>query len=153
VALQQLLLAHHPMGALAVDRRADLSGRERGDHPGAVGRVLARDRDDRLIDRTRDRPRARVGPASWGPVDRLAGDLHHTRHHRGLSPPGDQLAGPGDALSLPAPQCFPRYLQLIGLAPERALEFANALSELALALALLLARELLARAASLSRHE
>jgi len=104
VALQELLLAHHPLGALAVDRRADLSGRERGDHPGAVGRVLARDRDDRLIDRTRDRPRARVGPASWGAVDRLAGDPHHTRHHRGLSPPGDQLAGPGDALSHSQPR-------------------------------------------------
>jgi len=38
VALQELLGAHHPLGALAVDRRADLSGRERGDHPGAVGR-------------------------------------------------------------------------------------------------------------------
>jgi hypothetical protein len=41
--LQQSVLAHQPLDALAVHRRLRLSGRERSDHPGAVGGIVARD--------------------------------------------------------------------------------------------------------------
>jgi hypothetical protein len=61
VALQQLLLAHHALCALAVDLPAQLAARQRGDHPRAVGRVRARD-----LDGSADRPdrRRHAAPSS-----------------------------------------------------------------------------------------
>jgi hypothetical protein len=58
VALQQPLLAHHPLRALAVDLPAELAARERGDHPRAVGRVRTSDIDDQPLDRITQRPDA-----------------------------------------------------------------------------------------------
>ena len=49
VALQQPVLAHQALHPLAIDRRPKITGRQRGDHPGAVGRVLAGNAEDRRI--------------------------------------------------------------------------------------------------------
>src|SRR3989442_539689 len=60
--LDPALLAHHPQHPLAVHGDAELAPGQRPDHPVAVGRVLLRDLDDRLLDRT----------TRWPPLRRLA---------------------------------------------------------------------------------
>ena len=146
-ALDQLPLPHHPQHPLAVDRPSQPPPHERGDHPVAVGLVRQGLLDDRGLDRIRRRPPLRRRPRGRCPVDRLPADLQHTRHGRQGEAPRDQLARPGDAhVSLPAPQCFPRDLELVGLAPQRPLELADLAAQLLLAVALLLARQRLAAA-------
>jgi hypothetical protein len=65
-------------------------------------------------------------PALQGAVDRLTGHLHHARHDGELAAGGEESAGPGDALSQSQPRkCFPRDLELVGLAAEGTLELAD----------------------------
>src|SRR5229473_8087678 len=52
--LDQLLLAHHPQHALAVDRDVELAADKAANHPVAVGRVALRRLDDRDVDRIGD---------------------------------------------------------------------------------------------------
>jgi hypothetical protein len=104
VALQQALLAHHPLRALAVDLAAELAARERRDHARAVGRVLPRHLDDRPVDRV-DRGPSRSGrTAPRRSIEPRAVDLHHARHDRRAPALGDQLAGPRDALGHSKPR-------------------------------------------------
>jgi hypothetical protein len=81
-------------------------------------------------------------PALQGAVDRLTGHLHHARHDGELAAGGEESAGPGDALSQSQPRkCFPRDLELVGLAAEGTLELADLLLQILLAPALVLARQ------------
>ena len=97
VALQQPLLAHDALRPLAVDLAAELAARERGDHPGAVGRVGASDLDDQPVDRIDQRTPLRLWPPLRRPVQPGPVDLEHARDDRRPSALGDQLAGPGCA--------------------------------------------------------
>ena len=77
VALQQPVLAHQPLHPLAVHRAGrDRATGQRGDHPGAVGRVLARDAEDRLLG-ARQRPPLALRRPLRAAVDRLAADPGH----------------------------------------------------------------------------
>jgi hypothetical protein len=80
VALQQLVLTHHPLHPLAVKRLAELAAGDGGDHAGAVGRILFRDLDDPGIAGT-----APAGASSdRTPVDRPMERLpRHTRDPSG----------------------------------------------------------------------
>ncbi len=80
--LQQLVGAHDPLRPLPVDRLAELTGRERSDDPGAVGRVRLGDLDDRVVAGTASAQARRNGPRRDRPVDRLPGDASHPCHHR-----------------------------------------------------------------------
>jgi hypothetical protein len=104
VTLQQPLVAHHPLRALAIDRHPQLAAGQRGHHPRAIGRVVLRGRNDRPADRAKDRPRALITAAFRRQVDRLAGDLHHARHRRDLAATGNKDARPGDALAHSQPR-------------------------------------------------
>jgi hypothetical protein len=103
-ALQQPVLAHHPLRPLAVHRLPELPAREGGDHPGAIGRVRFRDLDDRRIAGTAATGPGIDGPSRRPPVDRLAGHSQHARHDRRAVALGDQGAGPGDALAHSQPR-------------------------------------------------
>jgi hypothetical protein len=97
VALQQPLLAHHPLRSLAVDLAAELAACERSDHPRSVGRIGTSNINDQAVDRINERPPRRCRPSLRRAVEPAAVDLQHTRHHRRPSALGDQLAGPGGA--------------------------------------------------------
>jgi hypothetical protein len=103
-ALDQLALAHHPQHPLAVHRPPQLAPHERGHQPIAVGLVVGRDLDDRLLDRIERRPSLRHRPRRRHSVERLPADLHHPRHRRGGEAARDQLARPGDALAHSQPR-------------------------------------------------
>ena len=75
---------------------AELAAGERGDHPGAVGRVLPRDPEHRLVG-ARQRPPLTLRRALRAPVDRLAADPRDAGDERGGAALRDELAGPGDA--------------------------------------------------------
>jgi hypothetical protein len=98
-ALDQAPLAHDAQHALAVDGATELSDDQRGEHPVAVGLVVAGDVNGRLLD-VIGRRALTASPGRPGlrdAVDRLAADLRDARHHRGRVALGDELAGPGDA--------------------------------------------------------
>ena len=103
VALQQTVLAHQPLRPLAIHGKAEISAGERGDHPSAVGRVLPRDPEDRLIGARQRTPLAPRWPGR-PTVDRLTADPRDPSDHRGGAALRDQLAGPGDALSHSQPR-------------------------------------------------
>jgi hypothetical protein len=98
-AMDQLVLAHHPKDALAVDRDAEPAADESADHPVAVRLVGERLADDRPFDRIADRPPLRRRPRCRPPVERLATDLCDARHDRQRVAFGDQVTRAGDALS------------------------------------------------------
>src|SRR3954470_21844207 len=90
------MLAHQPLHALAVDLAAQLPAGERGDHAGAVGRVLARNVEHDPIDRVQ-RPALTGRRALGAPVDRLAADPGDAGNDGRWAALRDELAGPGDA--------------------------------------------------------
>jgi hypothetical protein len=93
-ALEQPVGAHHPLHPLAVHRLAELTGRQRGDHPRPIGRVALRDLDDRVVAGPPLRPSS--GRASTRhAVQRLPGHTRDPRHSRWSAPGGDDGAGPG----------------------------------------------------------
>jgi hypothetical protein len=95
-ALEQSMLAHEALHALAIDRAAKLAAGQGRDHARAVGRVGARDRQHDPIDPIQ--PASLTGrSASRAPVDRLAADPRDPSDHRGGPSLGDEFAGPGDA--------------------------------------------------------
>ena len=96
LGLQQPMLAHQTLHALAIHRAARLSSREGGDHPGAVRRVRARGLQHDAVGRVQRPPLPRRRPAR-APVDRLAADPRDAGDQRRASAVRDQLAGPGDA--------------------------------------------------------
>jgi hypothetical protein len=99
VALQQPLLAHHPLGPLPVDLPAELLACERGDHPRPVRRIRVGDLDDQPIDRV-ERRTAQLGrPPLRRAVQARAVDLEHARDDRGPAALRDQLAGTGRTCS------------------------------------------------------
>jgi hypothetical protein len=102
-ALQQPVLAHQSLHALAVDLSAEITAGERRDHPGAVGRVGARDRQHDPIDAIQRAPLTGRRPLRAA-VDRLAADPGHASDDRGGTALRDELAGPGDALSHSQPR-------------------------------------------------
>jgi hypothetical protein len=44
------VLAHQPLHPLAIDRLPQIAGGQRGDHPAAVGRILAGGFEDGAVD-------------------------------------------------------------------------------------------------------
>jgi len=122
VALQRPVLAHQPLRPLAAHLPAQIARGERGDHPGPVGRVLPRDRKDPDVDPVK----WPALPGRWPggtAVDGLPADAGDARHDRGRATGSNQLAQTGRrAQSLPAPQEFPRTLQLQRLLAQRPLE-------------------------------
>jgi hypothetical protein len=101
--LHQAVLAHEPLHALAVDPIAELAAGERGDHPGLVARVGARDRQHQPIDPVQ-RPALTRRWALRPAVDRLPADPRHASDDRGGTALRDELAGPGHALSHSQPR-------------------------------------------------
>lgn len=116
VSLRQALLAHHALGALAVHLAPELAACERGDHARAVGRVGLRDFDDRLLDGPDRRP-ASLG-VRWIAC-RLILAMRATVA-TGLPAATSSRDRATRSLS-PHPAKFPRYAELVGLAPEGAL--------------------------------
>jgi hypothetical protein len=95
-ALQQGVLAHQPLHARAVDRPAELAAGQSGDHPRAVGRVRARDRQHDPVGAIQRAPLT-GRRALRAPIDRLPADPRDPGNHRRGSSSRDQLAGPGHA--------------------------------------------------------
>jgi hypothetical protein len=87
-ALDEPALAHHAQHPLAVDRPPEPPAHPRGHQPGAVGRVLHGDVDDRGLDLVhgRLRRRCRCSPRPRDAVDRLPADFQDARHDRGRCP-------------------------------------------------------------------
>jgi hypothetical protein len=102
--LDQPLLAHDAQHALAVHRPPQPPPRPRRDHSIAVGRMRERFLDDHALDRPAGRSALRRAPRRRPAVDRLAGDVCRARHDRRPMASGDELAGPGDALSHSQPR-------------------------------------------------
>ena len=103
LGLQQPVLAHQPLHALAVDASAEVTAGEPRDHPGAVGRVRARDAKDDSVDRVE--PAALpLRQALRDAVDGLTADTRDPRDQRRRAALGDELAGPGDALAHSQPR-------------------------------------------------
>ncbi len=115
-----------PLGPLARDRSTQLPAREGYDHAGALRGVRPRELDDRAV----DRPRGLCFVArqiAWREIC-IARAVTATVRPRATS-----RRGRGDALSLPASQCSPRDLELVGLAADSALQLADLLRHLLLA--------------------
>jgi hypothetical protein len=105
LGLQQRVLAHQALAALAVDRAPGSPRRDRGDHPCAVGRVLvlARDGQDDPVKRIQ-RPPLPVRRATRVPIGCLTADPGHARDDGGGTALRDQLAGSGDAHAYSQPR-------------------------------------------------
>lgn len=73
--------------------------RERGDHPGAIGRVRTCDLNDRFVTRSALAGTGRCRPTGRGAVGRLTADASDACHHRRRVPLGGQPAGLGDTLT------------------------------------------------------
>ncbi len=95
--MQQPMLTHHPLHAFAVHRLTELACRERGDHPGAVGRVRSRDLDDPGVTRPATPRPSRRRAGADRPVERLARDPRHTGDDGWFASGGDHGAGSGHA--------------------------------------------------------
>lgn len=96
--LQQPMLAHQPLTALAIDRPARAPGSDRGDHPRSVGGVLVLTRH-RQNDAVQLIQRAPVPArrATWAAVVGLAADPRDPGDQRDRTALRDQFAGSGDA--------------------------------------------------------
>jgi len=148
VALQQPLLAHHPLRPLRIDLAAELLTRQRGDHPGAVGWVVTGDLHDPAIERINDWAAHHCRTPLRLPIQTRPIHLQHAGPWRSTRGTGRR------ALSLPAPQCFPRDLELVGLLAQRPLKVADPLLQLTLAWrSSLPASAVLPPSRSFSRHE
>jgi hypothetical protein len=98
--LQQPMLAHQPLTALAIDRPPRAALRDRGNRPRAIGGVpvLARNRHDDAVERVSPTPLP-ARRSTRATVKGLAADARNTGDDRGGAASRDQFARLGDALA------------------------------------------------------
>src|SRR5947209_19543004 len=117
---------------LAVHRPSELAHNPGGHDPVAIGGIGLSYLDDRSLDvvdgRMLDDVRRLARPRDA--LDRLPGDPPRPRGHNLRRPARETERR---ARSLPASQCFPRDLELVGLATQRPLKLADLAAEILLA--------------------